>query len=219
MVKPCIKCGGIDINNDGRCRPCRKIVRTIYYKVNFEKIKIAKAIYLRANSEKIKLYKAKYQKANLEKIRVAKAQHRKDNSEKVRSYRVNYRKDNLEKIKSYEVNYRKDNSEKRKSYAVNWRKANPEKRRSYEQNRRARKKNNGGKISPDLAKKLYEKQKGKCICCKQSLGKDYHLDHIMPLALGGNNEDWNIQLLKTSCNLQKGAKHPVEYMQSRGLLL
>lgn len=100
-----------------------------------------------------------------------------------------------------------------------WHKANPEAGRIYEQNRRARKKTNGGTLSSNLAEILFKRQKGECVCCQKPLGKNYHLDHIMPLALGGKNEDLNIQLLRASCNRSKGAKHPIEYMQSKGFLL
>jgi len=53
----------------------------------------------------------------------------------------------------------------------------------------------------------------------QPLGDDFHMDHIMPIALGGSNTDDNMQLLRKECNLQKQAKHPIDFMQSRGLLL
>lgn len=33
------------------------------------------------------------------------------------------------------------------------------------------------------------------------------------------NADENVQLLCSRCNLSKGAKHPVEFMQSQGYLL
>lgn len=56
-------------------------------------------------------------------------------------------------------------------------------------------------------------------CCGLPLGDNYHIDHIMPLALGGSNTDDNIQLLRQRCNNQKCAKHPVDFMQSRGFLL
>ena len=62
-------------------------------------------------------------------------------------------------------------------------------------------------------------QKGLCPCCRKPLGNDYHMDHIIPLALGGSNGDNNIQLLRSECNLEKQAKHPVDFMQSRGFLL
>ena len=37
----------------------------------------------------------------------------------------------------------------------------------------------------------------------------------MPLALGGLNEDSNMQLLTARCNLQKSAAHPDEYMSRK----
>jgi len=88
-----------------------------------------------------------------------------------------------------------------------------------QQNRRARKKYNGGRLSKGLSNKLYKLQRGKCACCGKSLGDDYHLDHRMPLALGGVNEDLNMQLLRSKCNREKHAKHPIDFMQSRGFLL
>jgi len=74
--------------------------------------------------------------------------------------------------------------------------------------------------SPNLSEKLFVLQKGICACgCQQPLGRDYHLDHRMPLALGGTNTDDNVQLLTKLCNLQKGKKHPIDFMQSRGFLI
>lgn len=84
---------------------------------------------------------------------------------------------------------------------------------------RARKRDVGGKLTAGLAARLFKLQQGKCPCCGRPLGRDYHLDHILPLALGGPNEDWNIQLLRRRCNSQKHAKHPIDFMQQRGFLL
>jgi 5-methylcytosine-specific restriction endonuclease McrA len=41
----------------------------------------------------------------------------------------------------------------------------------------------------------------------------------MPLKAGGTNDILNIQLLCKPCNLSKGAKHPIDFMQQRGFLL
>jgi 5-methylcytosine-specific restriction endonuclease McrA len=45
------------------------------------------------------------------------------------------------------------------------------------------------------------------------------MDHIVPLALGGKNEDRNIQLLLPACNMKKSAKHPNDYMREMGYLI
>lgn len=60
-----------------------------------------------------------------------------------------------------------------------------------------------------------------CPCCKIdliALGY-YHLDHIMPLALGGVNEYWNAQFLCPSCNFSKNAKNPYSWAKSTGAKL
>ena len=98
-------------------------------------------------------------------------------------------------------------------------KANPEARRKIDHNARAKRAAAPGKLSTGLTKKLLKLQKGLCACCREPLGKKFHLDHILPIALGGTNTDDNIQLLRPVCNHRKHAKHPVDYMQSLGFLL
>lgn len=66
--------------------------------------------------------------------------------------------------------------------------------------------------------KLKELQKNKCAVCFQKLTK-FHVDHIMPLSKHGTNETSNIQLLCAPCNLEKHAKDPIDFMQSKGFLL
>jgi 5-methylcytosine-specific restriction endonuclease McrA len=100
-----------------------------------------------------------------------------------------------------------------------WWDNHPDARRIYNHNRRAKEKENGGKLSRGLAEKLFKLQRGKCPCCKLPLGEDCHLDHKMPVALGGANEDSNMQLLRAECNFKKNAKDPIKYMQSKGFLL
>jgi 5-methylcytosine-specific restriction endonuclease McrA len=108
---------------------------------------------------------------------------------------------------------------RRKELASAWQRAHLELWRTHKQNRNAKKRGNGGTLSRGLSEKLFKLQGGKCACCALPLGKNFHLDHIMPIALGGPNIDSNIQLLRPRCNIQKKAKHPVDFMQSRGFLL
>jgi 5-methylcytosine-specific restriction endonuclease McrA len=131
-----------------------------------------------------------------------------------RKYQAKYRLENAEKKKSAQIAWREKNREKENAQ----RRENPEKYRIHTHNRRALLKSLG-KLTPGISIKLFELQKGKCACCKKPLGTDYHMDHIIPLALGGTNTDDNIQLLRAKCNKQKGAKHPIDFMQQRGFLL
>ena len=55
--------------------------------------------------------------------------------------------------------------------------------------------------------------------CSVDVSKNYHIDHIMPLALGGYNGPPNLQILCRTCNQKKYCKHPVDFMQERGFLL
>lgn len=125
---------------------------------------------------------------------------------------------NKKKVLARVLEWGRNHREVKNKHAANWHLENKEKSRANWQNRRARVKQAKGKLTVGIDKVLYALQKGKCACCRNDLNK-YHLDHKMPIALGGDNTDENIQLLCPRCNLSKGAKHPIDFMQSIGYLL
>ncbi len=195
-----------------------------------------------ANRERAREIDRRGKEKNAEAVKATKkrcyAKHRDQNL----AYAASYREANLEQIKErcagkyseWSARYREKNTEACRLRSAAWKAANPEQRKAtqaiylqnnlarhcvHQNNRRARKAAVGGRLSIGLSEKLFALQKGKCSCCGSKLGNDYHLDHIVPLALGGPNTDSNIQLLTAKCNKRKGAKHPVAYMQTRGLLL
>ncbi len=97
---------------------------------------------------------------------------------------------------------------------------NPEGRRVRDRNRRARKRAALGRHTTEDIKKLFSSQKGKCATCRESiLFSEKHVDHLMPLALGGTNWPDNLQILCRSCNLRKSAKHPLDWARENGLLV
>ncbi len=135
------------------------------------------------------------------------------------AYHNAYRAKNADHIRAIREVWTETNRERIKQLNAEWQKNNPERHRTHQHNRRARKGDNGGILSPDISGKLFSRQRGRCACCGVKLGKTFDIDHIVPLALGGPNTDDNVQLLTPRCNRQKGAKHPVEFMQARGFLL
>lgn len=202
-----------------KCKACCAIYNAAWAKDHPEKIRAFNAAYRKNNPEKVKACVSTWEQANKEKRKAYYSARRKANLAKERESRAAWRKANPEKSKARSASWKQANPERAKESAVAWRKANPEATRIIGQNRRAKKRANGGKLSSDLSTKLFKLQRGKCPCCNKPLGEDYQLDHIVPLKLGGANEDWNIQLLRATCNMQKNAKHPVEFMRSRGFLL
>ena len=78
-------------------------------------------------------------------------------------------------------------------------------------NRRARVRGAFGKHTLADILRLYDLQEGICTFCSKPLGDEWHVDHWLPLALGGSNDRLNLRLLHPACNLVKGARHPGEF--------
>ena len=68
------------------------------------------------------------------------------------------------------------------------------------------------KPSPDIKHKLYGIQKGYCAGCKFHFQfRNFHKDHKIPRAKGGQDTDDNLQLLCGHCNSVKGDR-PMSYL-------
>jgi len=219
-MKFCKKCGVETIRyTNGGCRPCNLASASSWQKENKEKKAVYDAQYRAENKDRISNNKANYHAANAEEINQKRRMRYAKNPDAEKITMASYYKDNRDKLLKDCASYYVANKIKHAEYGAAWRAANPEKKRLYEINRRARKLSSGGKLSADIEQRLLKLQRGLCPCCKQPLWDDYHIDHIMPLALGGKNEDSNIQLLRAKCNMQKNAKHPINFMQQRGFLI
>ena len=121
--------------------------------------------------------------------------------------------------------WERNNPEKVRTGKRKWENKNREhvraKSRVHAHTRRARKQNAGGQHTIEEIVELFKKQKGRCAnpCCRRSLKKKYHIDHIVPVIRGGSSDIGNIQLLCPSCNLKKRDKTPAIWAAENGLLL
>lgn len=205
MIKFCQKCEAeTERNARGGCKPCKSVQAAIHYKKNSDRIKKSVSIYQAANADKISISRAAaYIK----------------NPCKSKARAKDWYKANTKRHRLSMVAWCVANPEKARAYSAAWRIGNKEVFRIYAQNRHAQKRANGGKLSQGLSAKLFKLQRGLCPCCKQPLGDNFHLDHIVPIKLGGANIDSNIQLLRQRCNNQKSSKDPLIFMQSKGFLL
>ena len=106
----------------------------------------------------------------------------------------------------------------RSAYLREWRKANPERYQESNRNHKAKRRGAEGRHTAKDIREIFVLQKGRCAVCRCRLD-GYHVDHIVPLAAGGTNNRQNIQLACLPCNLAKGARDPINFMQSLGRLL
>ncbi len=166
------------------------------------------------DKEARKAYQAEYFARNADRLVAANAEWVRNNKARKNEIGRAYRARNVEKQRAY----REANREKMKVYMADYFSRNLEKFAIYSQNRRALKKASGGRLSDGLVGKLRRLQRNCCAVCRKVLA-DAHLDHVVPLFAGGVHADENMQLLCPHCNLSKGAKDPIAFMQSRGMLL
>lgn len=173
---------------------------------NKDKINKSKALWNNKNAEKIKSQNAarcrKWREINIDKARTKSGDWAKANPEKVRDMKKRW----LDKNRS-----------KHNLSVASWCMKNRPARRLHWHNYKSRKLAAGGTFTKLDVIELQKSQKDKCVYCGKDISSSYHIDHIMPLALGGSNGKENIQLLCPHCNLVKGAKHPTDFMMAIGL--
>ena len=69
------------------------------------------------------------------------------------------------------------------------------------------------KLSSGLVDLLMSEQGNRCPYCPKKITKCFALDHYMPLALGGQHADINIQLTCRTCNARKRDKNPILFFR------
>lgn len=130
-----------------------------------------------------------------------------------------WRSANTDKCREYGRRRNARAPEMNRARVKRWREQNPEKAKETIRNARARRRGAEGHHTVADIKRIRKAQKDKCAVCRTRLDGGGHVDHIKSLRRGGSNWPRNIQLLCAPCNHEKNARDPIEFMQSRGLLL
>lgn len=216
---PCRKCGSIEKNTQGRCVTCARASQAKWLAKNKEKAHAASNAWRLKNIDLVRAQREARDAIDRDGLLRRKREYYLANKEKVNASIARWVAKNKDRYMAKGAEWREKNKDRKSQTNKAWKSKNQEALSTYKRNRRARELASAGVLSKDIDARLYKLQRGKCACCHLSLGTDYNLDHIVPLALGGSNTDDNVQLLRRICNLQKGAKDPIDFMQSRGLLL
>jgi 5-methylcytosine-specific restriction endonuclease McrA len=143
------------------------------------------------------------------------------NPDKYKAMVTAYTEANRAKVRERRRKHREANKERLYAETRAWAKANPRKRRVGERNREARERGAIGTHTFADIQDIGRMQEWRCAnqLCRVPVETGCHIDHIVPIALGGTNDRRNIQLLCAPCNQSKHALDPIEWAQTQGLLL
>jgi 5-methylcytosine-specific restriction endonuclease McrA len=145
-----------------------------------------------------------------------------DNRERANKRRRRYEANNPDYMARERARSRQwaaKNHEHLKEYRRTWATENPERERTYIRNKRARRRGNGGKHTPEEIAEILELQGGKCAVCRRVITpKNQTVDHIIASINGGRNDRSNLQILCRACNSRKGTKDPVEFMRAEAVV-
>lgn len=201
----------------GECKPCVAAKQRSYNEQNAEQISEQKKRKYYAEGATVHRQKksAAYYDANRDRIKAAARNHHAKNAARISEKRKSLR----DKLRAQTMAWRVANRSRARATMNAWYAENKERLRPRRKAAKAMRRA-AGRVDPGDVVSLMTLQRGRCACCKTSIkSAAYHLDHIHPLARGGDNTITNLQLLCPPCNLSKSAKDPVTFMQSRGFLL
>lgn len=168
-----------------------KTKKAARYLLNRETVVAKMKIYNEANKDKISaINKARYRKNHAHYVKKARAKREANRGVFAAARRQHYEKNKLHEKTTHRL----------------WCLANREREQAHRQNRRAREQSANGSFTSQDVLDLFERQQGRCAYCRVTIQKDFHVDHVIPLAKGGSNWPSNLALACESCNLSKGHK-------------
>ena len=193
------------------CKLCIKQSSKDYRQTNSDKLKIINANYYQKNKlvilEKQRLYIASTQEAR----KLYRVTWRERNRIAIRNYANNYSKNNPEKLLTYRSNKSLEQKEKDKIAKRRWAKNNQKLVNEKTLRYRAKKSNNGVyKIAISKILKLYQSP---CFYCGTK--SQIELDHVIPIARGGQHSIGNLVAACRACNGSKGSKTIMEWRKWR----
>jgi len=156
----------------------------------------------------------KWREKNPDKVKEMAKRSRKKNMEGYRRRLRDWREKNPERNKEIQRNYVKNNPESVKESKRKWREANKNKIRIYSLNRRTRLNELPNNFDEEWANIILEIYGG---CVLTGEKEDLHWDHFIPVSKGGGTTYGNMIPLKSSINIRKSNKNPIDFFIEEGM--
>lgn len=158
--------------------------------------------YREKNKDKIKGQLKEYREKNRDKRKGYFKEYHKNNKVREKEYRIKYREQHRDKLREYEKTYWKKNEGRKKERHKEYYEKNKEWFFDAAYKRRAKTK------QTDITTKYRVDLKTNTTHC-EICGKKFktddkkHLDHIIPLNIGGTHTRNNVRYVHAKCNLQR----------------
>lgn len=185
------------------CKQCRNSIEKIKRQNPDSNHKeILRKSYAKLKEKRLK-EKAEYRKLNSKVLSEKQAIYYSENKESSIDYQKKYRIEKKDIIKEKHKEYMK------KDFAKISKRNSNHKRRALVRD---------GDVTTIQLKELIDRSK-KCYWCEKKIGELYHIDHVMPLALGGEHTLSNLVVSCPHCNHTKSSKDPIKFANSIGRLI
>jgi 5-methylcytosine-specific restriction endonuclease McrA len=171
------------------------------------------------NAAKAKQRSAQYKIDNIDHVKENRKRHYQENKERILAQQKDRYIKNRDKILATGKVWRENNKERKAAADKKWHKNNPEAWSNMHHKRKAQKL---GLVHDDLAtiRKHISSAKNVCYWCgKRLYGRNWHMDHVIPLSKNGNHIASNIVKSCPACNLSKGKKMPHEWTGAKQLVM
>ena len=204
-----------------------------YHKINKEKIAEQRKQYAEKNKEKKAEYDRRYREEHKEELAKQKKQYYEENKEKKAEYDKQYRKNNKERRTKQKKQYYEENKEKVLKHQKEYYQDNKEKiakrNKQYVQSpkgqavqfnarvkRRMKENNQGNGINVSQWLDMMNYFNWECAYSGKSIDKyNRTIDHIIPIAKGGEHEIWNLVPMYNSYNFSKNDKDMLEWYKQQ----
>lgn len=130
--------------------------------------------------------------------------------ERARRYKAEWRQKNHERVLARDAAYRAAHRPQLRAHSTAWARKYPERVAEIQMRRRARV-NNAPVVEHFTREEIYERDAGRCHVCGRKVNRNHwHLDHLVPLSLGGEHSRRNVAVACPTCNLSRYVSGPAQ---------